>query len=391
MKKKKDVDVENLNEVIVLSRKILKVAYIVVVLGIILLGLVLFTKLQLDNIILNILSVAAPLFIGFIIAWLLNPLVTKLQKKNVKRGLGTIFVFTMFLLLIFIIIKVMLPMLYEQINEFIEILPSLFLQFTNFAHETFSKLNATGIDFTGVEEKIYELLSGFGANLTTSLPSAIINGVSSVISSIWALLLGLVIGFYLLLDFDGMGKIYSIMPKKYISTIKKVMHDLDDTCKDFVGGTLLISFIIFIITSIFFKIVGLPSPMLFGLICGITNIIPYIGPWIGGAIAAIVGFTVSPLVGILTIAIAFAAQQIDGMLLQPLIMGKTMKLHPVTIMVGLLVFGYFFGIIGMIIATPTIACGKVIFGYCNKKYKLKEKLVNVNNETEEKEVKKVCK
>ena len=105
--------------------------------------------------------------------------------------------------------------------------------------------------------------------------------------------------------------------------------------------------------------------MLFGLICGLTNIIPYVGPWIGGGIAAIVGFTVSPLTGILTIAVAFAAQQIDGIVLQPLIMGKTMKLHPVTIMIGLLIFGYFFGIWGMILATPVIACCKVIILYLN--------------------------
>lgn len=120
--------------------------------------------------------------------------------------------------------------------------------------------------------------------------------------------------------------------------------------------------------------------MLFGLICGITNIIPYIGPWIGGAIAAVVGFTVSPLVGILTIVIAFISQQIDGMILQPLIMGKTMKLHPVTIMVGLLVFGYFFGMLGMILATPIMACTKVIFNYYDSKYKIKETIVNHSNE-----------
>ena len=161
------------------------------------------------------------------------------------------------------------------------------------------------------------------------------------------------------------------------------MHELDDTCKDFVQGTLLISFIVFVITSIFFAIIGLPSPMLFGLICGITNIIPYIGPWVGGAIAAIVGFTVSPLVGILTIVIAFVSQQIDGIILQPLIMGKTMKLHPVTIMIGLLVFGYFFGMLGMIIATPTIACMKIIIMYINDKYKLKDKIVNAEVKGEE--------
>ena len=80
----------------------------------------------------------------------------------------------------------------------------------------------------------------------------------------------------------------------------------------------------------------------------------------------------------MTIVIAFISQQIDGMILQPLIMGKTMKLHPVIIMIGLLVFGYFFGVLGMILATPTIACMKVIVTFINEKYKLKEKIVNAD-------------
>ena len=385
MKKGKEtkIDIENLNRVIVLSKKILKVLFVVVILACVLLAVVLFDKFNLGSIILNVLSVAAPLFIGFVVAWLLNPAVTYLNKKGVKRGLGSVFVFVMFLIIVFLVIKFMLPMLYEQINEFIEIIPSLFLQVTNFIHENFLKLNATGFDFTGVESKIYDTLENFGSDLTTKLPSIIIGGVISVISSIWSLLLGFIVGFYLLIDFDGMKKIFNIVPKKHKNTVRKLMHELDDTCKDFVQGTLLISFIIFVVTSIFFAIIGLPSPMLFGLICGITNIIPYIGPWVGGAIAAIVGFTVSPFIGILTIVIAFASQQIDGIILQPLIMGRTMKLHPVTIMIGLLVFGYFFGMLGMIIATPSIACIKVIFIYFSDKYKLKDKIVNVELKGEE--------
>lgn len=383
MRKKKELDVENLNKVINLSKKILKVFFVIVILSVILIAVILFQELKLGNIILNVLSVASPLFIGFVIAWLLNPAVTFLQKKNVKRGLGTVFVFIMFLLILFIIIKVMLPMLYSQINEFLEIIPSLFLQLSNFLHETFVKLNATGIDFNSIETRIYDAVESFGVSITTALPTYVINSVSSVISSVWALLLGFVVGFYLLIDFDGMKKAYNIVPRKHQNVVRKLMRDLDATCKDFVQGTLLISFIVFVVTSIGFKIIGLPSPMLFGLICGITNIIPYIGPWIGGAIAAIVGFTVSPLVGILTIVIAFISQQIDSMLLQPLIMGKTMKLHPVTIMVGLLVFGYFFGILGMIIATPTIACCKVIFSYVNNRYGLKDKIVNAPVKGEE--------
>ena len=382
-KKKEELDVENLNQVINLGRKILKVLYITIILASILLVIVLITRLHISKIILGILGVIALLFIGFVIAWILNPLVTYLTKKNVGRSLASVFVFSMFLVIVFLIIKFMVPMLYKQIHEFIEIIPAMFLHVSNFAKDVFEKLSSTGFDFSTVEDKVYDALQSFGSDLTTSLPTTIIGGVSTIVSSVGTLLLSLIVGFYLLIDFDGMKKIFNIVPKEQKDDVMKLAHDLDETCKDFVQGTLLIALIVAIITTILFAIAGLPSPMLFGLICGVTNIIPYIGPWVGGAIAAIVGFTVSPLVGILAIVIAFISQQIDGMLLQPLIMGKTMKLHPVTIMIGLLIFGYFFSVPGMILATPIIACTKVLLIFFNDRYKLKDKIVNPKKVEEE--------
>lgn len=382
IKKKKDeldlkeIDVENLNKLILLGRKLINVVLVLTILSSVFLGILVLSKLKVAGTLVDVLKVASPFFIGYILAWLLNPLVTKLEKKKVSRVLGSIIIFALFLFLIFLIIKIMIPMFYKQINDFVGIIPGLFGSFSDFVQKTFNKLNGTGFDFSGVEENVSEMLEQFGANVTTSLPSSIINGVGSIISSLWQVVLGLIIGFYLLIDFDKMGKIFDILPRKHQGSVKKVASEIDSTCKNFVQGSLFISFIIFVITSLLFALIGLPSPMLFGLICGITNLIPYIGPWIGGAIAALVGFTVSPLVGILSIIVAFSAQQIDGLILQPLIMSKTMKLHPVTIMIGLLVFEYFFGIIGMIVATPVIACIKVLIAHFIKKYDLKEKMKN---------------
>ena len=383
-KKNKDIDVENLNKVILLSKRILKVILVLTILVCIFLALLVLDKLKIGNIFLNVLSVASPFFIGYVLAWLFNPLVSMLEKKKVNRVLGSIMVFIAFLFLLFIIIKVMLPMFYKQINDFVGLLPGLFATFGDVIEKAFGKLSSTGFDFSGVESKVYEAIEGVGASITTSLPGSIINGLGSLVASVWQVLLGLIIGFYLLIDFDKMGRVFNIIPKKRQESVKKVANDIDATCKNFVQGALFISFLIFVITSSLFALIGMPSPMLFGLICGITNLIPYIGPWIGGAIAAIVGFTVSPVVGILAIAVAFAAQQIDGLLLQPLIMSKTMKLHPVTIMIGLLVFEYFFGIIGMIVATPVIACLKVVITHFNKKYDIAGAIKNAGSKEEAK-------
>ena len=147
----------------------------------------------------------------------------------------------------------------------------------------------------------------------------------------------------------------------------------------FVTGTLIDSAVIFLISSICFTAIGLKAPLIFGLFCGITNVIPYAGPYIGGAPAVIVAFSQSPTIGILTFLSIFILQFIEGNFFQPLIMSKTTKLHPVTIILGLLIFGHFFGIIGMAISTPIIAVLKTIFMYFDEKYQI----LNFENDEEE--------
>ena len=106
---------------------------------------------------------------------------------------------------------------------------------------------------------------------------------------------------------------------------------------------------------------------MFAFFCALTDIIPYFGPYIGAIPIVIVGFTMSPVVGVCCVISIIVVQLLENNFYQPLIMGHTMKLHPVTIMLGLLIFQHFFGIIGMIVATPVIAAGKIILTFINEK------------------------
>ena len=378
--KKEELNYHNLNEVIGLSKKMLKILYTCVILAIIVFVIILFKNVEIFKVLGSILGVISPFFIGLVIAWLLDPAVTYLQKKNVKRSIGTIVVFFVFILILYLLFRIMLPLLYTQLNEFItNSLPTLIKSTGTFIENLFTKLEATGFDFTSVETSVYKALENIGVDLTTGLPKAALNVVSTLVSSIGTFGLGLIVGFYLLIDFEGVKKIFNYIPIKNKEGFNYIIGKLNIAFRSFVQGTLFISLIIMILSSIFYGIIGLPSALLFGLICGITNIIPYIGPWIGGAICVIVGLTVNPLTGILAGVVAFAIQQVDGMILQPLIMSKTMKLHPVTIMIGLLVFGYLFGILGMIFATPIMASVKIIASYYNEKYNLIGRLKEKTN------------
>ena len=182
-------------------------------------------------------------------------------------------------------------------------------------------------------------------------------------------MIGLIIGFFLLVSCENVTEtLLAYLPKRYRHDTKGLIYEINNSLRRFVKGALFDSTIIFVISSLGLWLVGLKAPMLFGLFCGLTNIIPYAGPYIGGAPAVIVGFSQSPTIGLLVLGVIVVIQFIEGNFFQPIIMSKSTKLHPVTIISGLLLFGHFWGIIGMFISTPIIGVIKSVFIYFDEKY-----------------------
>ena len=149
--------------------------------------------------------------------------------------------------------------------------------------------------------------------------------------------------------------------------VADLLENIGREVRKSVNGTLLVACMVFVCDTIGFSIIGLKSALLFGLFCGITDLIPYIGPYIGTAVATIVAFTQNTFVGVGVLIIAIIVQLVESYILQPVVMSKATKLHPVTIICGLLIFGHFFGIIGMILAVPIMSIFKVIWKFLVKK------------------------
>ena len=370
VKDKEKLDIEKINDAISLLDKILKIAYIFIIIVVFFLAIRVFKELKLGHIIAVILKTLLPLFIGLFIAWLFAPAVKKLQKKGLSRGLGTAIVYIVFLGLLVLVIWAIIPILKDQINDFIKSLPSIFDSMKGWINDLTSKLNNVDeINAEGIRDNIFDSMENIGTNLTTTIPSQIVGIIKSLSSGLISFVVGLIIGFYLLMGFDNAGELMiTLLPKKYQNDTRELLYKINDSLRRFINGALIDCFFIFVISSIVFAIIGLRAPLLFGLFCGITNIIPYAGPYIGGIPAAIVGFAKGPISGILTIICVALIQFLEGNFLQPVIMSKTTKLHPVTIIVGLLIFGHFFGIIGMVISTPLIAVIKAIVVFFLEKF-----------------------
>ena len=374
-KREKDInkiDYHHLNKLIYLSTKFVKLLYSISILCIIVLLLALSKQLKLFDILGEILSILSPLFIGIIIAWLLDPIVSFMQSKGVKRGIGVITVYFVLIGFFIIIGSFIVPQLGSQINDMITSAPSTIDNLTNWInHLIYSFSDTYGLDSAIIKENVYAVASNIFKSLTVDGPTMIFRIGKAIFSGGLNIIIGFLIAIYLLIDFDRINKRLSkTIPKKNKAEIKDLTDKLNQTLRNYVYGTLIVMFILFICQSVGMSIAGMKAPMVFGLFCAVTNIIPYLGPYIGGIPSIIVGFTISPQVGLGVTTSVLVCQGLESYLLTPTVMSKTMKLHPVTIIIGLLLFGHFFGILGMLFATPIISCCKIFLIFIIKKYHL---------------------
>ena len=363
---------DNPNEVVTLTSKILKILYFVIIMGIIYISMRLLKELGIFDFLLKLIKILSPLFVGFIIAWLFHPLVTRLSKKGMSRIISSAIVYVVFLGLVYIFLRLLIPNLSEQINDLINSIPSIFNGIQKFISNVFDSFkNIDGFDVVRAKADALTTVSKFATSISSDLPNTLINIVTALVSGIGKFVISLVIGFYMLFNFDNTNDhLMSLLPKKYRYETRILIGEISTQLHKYVNGVLLIAAVMSVTCSIGFWIAGLKAPYLFGVFCGITDVIPYVGPYMGGIPAVLVGFSQSSTVGTMTIIVIVIVQLLENYLLQPVIMSKTMKLHPVTIMVGLIAFGYFFGIWGMVLATPTIALLKILGNYFINKYNL---------------------
>ena len=368
--KEQNVDIKRLNDVIGLSKGVLHVLYIILIVVGIYAGTKLLQEWKLLSFVFELLGIVAPLFICLFIAWLFDPIVRWFQKKGLKRGLGATIVYAIMIGIVLLFIGTLVPLLSAQINDFVGSLPAVYDSVKGWIEGVFDRLNEIqGFDAMSVKNELFNHIEEFIADLTSSLPSMLVTILKGLFSGIGTILVGFIIGFFLLVSFNNVNDTFiTLFPKKMQRDTRDLMTEVNTSLRNFVNGALLDCTFVFVITSIGLWLIGIEAPLLFGLFCGITNIIPYAGPYIGGAPAVSVGFSQGPAVGILTLILIAIIQFMEGNFLQPLIMSKTTKLHPVTIMLGLLVFSHFWGILGMIVSTPLIAAVKSIVVYFDEKY-----------------------
>jgi len=375
-KKETEVDITSLNNILKIGSKLINIGYFMAIFALVILVTYLLKEWKILLFLKELLIVISPIFIGLIIAWLFDPLVRKLQTKKIPRLLGCIISYIIIIGIIVLIGYMFIPSFTDQIKEFVKALPDIIDNLITFVADIINKFdNNNTINTSKMKKEITNFLSNYGTSIASNVPKYALSVGKSVVSSGINFGLGLMVGFYLLYDFNKLnGKIKKILPNSWKKNYNELIDRINNSLRNYVQGVLIVMLLVFLTQSIGLTLAGMKAPLVFALFCAVTDIIPYFGPYIGGIPAVIVGFTISPITGLCVLISIIIVQLLENNFYQPLIMGHTMKLHPVTIMLGLLIFQHFFGILGMIIATPVIACLKILFIFINEKLHILEKI-----------------
>jgi len=264
--KKNKLDNDSLNDIIHLSKNILKLLYVVLIIGIVLCSVVICQQLGIFSFLGNLFQVLAPFFIGFIIAWLFSPLVLKLTKKGFSRIMASIIIYVVFLLFLIIFVRIFIPVLYDEVNELLSQLPTILNRLTDFVNNFFSSIKIDGFDIDNLKNNVVLSLNEYGYSIADSLPNFIMQTVSSLASGIGTIFFGLVIGLYMLFDFDNVSNILiKLFPRKYQMEGLNLLTDIGCEVRKTVNGTLLVASMVFVCDTIGFAVIGLNAALL--LVC----------------------------------------------------------------------------------------------------------------------------
>ncbi len=318
-------------------------------------------------------EILLPFVAGMVLAYFLDPVADRLQRIGMSRTMATIFILVGFLVLLTIALIIVVPILATQLTDFISRLP----QYLSRLQELITSIDPRWLETT------------FGVNLTTlreGLNSLLTEGfgfVGTVAESIWASGVALfniaglfvvtpVVAFYMLLDWDRMvKKIDGWVPREHVTTARAIAKDINTATAGFVRGQGTLSLVLGIYYAIGLTIVGLNFGILIGLFSGLISFIPYVGSMVGLVLSvglAIIQFWPDYFMIGAVAVIFIVGQFIEGNILHPILVGKSVGLHPVWLMFALFAFGALFGFVGLLIAVPAAAAVAVLVRFALQRY-----------------------
>lgn len=323
-----------------MNKNISKALYYLIILIIIILLIVLLGLIKAYDVLCCILDIVVPIFFGYVFAWLLKPIYDKIKKKIRSKKISFVLVIMFIILIYASLVLILVPLFVNEFANFINTITSYIESIKN-------------MPFIDAKDE----------NMALSL-NTIINSCGGVVSIVVNFALINMFGFYILYNYELVYLfIKNIIPIKFRRTFRTFSDEISRNMRAFVKGTLIDTFAMFGMTLILFLLFDLKYSILLALFVAVTNIIPFIGPYIGGIPAVIVGFSTSINEGIAAIIIVVVCQLIESNVINPLIMSRVTKINPLILVIAITIIGKFFGILGMAFSVPILIFIKISFEF----------------------------
>ncbi|MGO4887381.1 AI-2E family transporter [Anaerobacillus sp. MEB173] len=303
-------------------------------------------------------KVAVPFLIAGLITYILHPIVEQLHNMGLKRPVAVLLIFLLFIAACSFLLVKGTPYFVAQVRDLGDNIPIFIETYRTWVGE-FNEQTASLPE--GFHQRADEWLAGVETAVAEWLLLAV-TALKGIFDYFLILIIVPFLVFYLLKDFQLLKKIsWYLTPRKWRESGRLLIRDIDTSLGNYIRGQILVCLTVGIIASIGMLIIGMPYPILLGVFIGMTNIIPYFGPIIGAIPVLIIALTVSFQMVLMALAVNFTIQLIEGNILSPLIVGKSLHMHPVIIMFALILGAEVAGVIGLILSVPIIAIIKVIF------------------------------
>lgn len=307
-------------------------------------------------------TVLNPIIIGLVLAYLMNPLMKWLEENTrLKRGLSIAILYLGFIGILGVLIAFILPSIISSISDIVVNFPNYIEQMNDFGNEMIARFEASyGGDIESMlnSETFTQFTNKFG-EVMNSLLANTLTGIASFSSGIFKFIMGLIISIYVLKDKEKFGKgmkrlIYASLKDKQAKGVIAFSEEVDFVFSRYISGKLLDSSIIAVLAFIGLWLIGAPYQLLLALIIGVTNMIPYFGPFIGGTPAVVITLFYSPMTAFWVLIFIIVLQQFDGNILGPKILGDSVGVGPFWIILAIVIGGGLFGVLGMLIGVPVI-------------------------------------
>lgn len=298
-----------------------------------------------------------PFVIGLIIAYLLHPIVTALERRRVPRMVAVLLIYVLFILAITIGCMNAIPVFAEQLMELADDMPRLMGWYHTWmqeweAHKYFLPDSVT----IGVDRVLIQSQEKMAQGI-----SSLVNTARDTLGKLLAYAVVPFIAFYLLKDMKDIQQAgISLLPERFRKQTLVVFRDINDSLGKYIHGQMIVGLVVGFLAFIGYWLIDMPYPFVLASLVCVTNIIPYVGPLIGAAPALVVALTISTQMVLFVLIVNVIIQVLEGNILSPNIVGRSLHLHPLLIIMALLVGEVLGGIIGMIVAVPVLVACKVV-------------------------------